>query len=631
MNFKRFHESENLFDKDNADTYQAYFPASDYWMATDSDSISVKIPCKANTQYTLSIPISESGSIFRIYESNDINAVPAFTNPPMLSRIIRAETTKTYTFTTSATAECIVFQGSYTQRNVWLNGLMFNEGEYLPYEPYSSEVWHDIPHYIHKTATDTLSLPAVIYPNDTSITVGIKGQSNQSGTPSSQSPVDVNGVGERTGNLFDGTLLGGYYVSANYSTSGDEDVFKSIKVYLPAGTYTFSWGKNVNVVRMIIDGTYSQGFSTNISSYIITSNTDDYVGISFRDTTSSSTAWDVTTPIMLNTGSTPLPYEPYGIKIPISCGGTTTPVYLGEVQTTRQIKKLVLTGSESEWGYVGEDATRYFRLVIGNLNDNIANMGVCSHYTQTAISSSTTNVGFTIINSGSQNKDYLAIRPDNAASTSLADFKSYLAQQYANGTPVTVWYVLATEETAVVNEPLMKIDSYSDSLTTSIPCTAGENSIDVQTTVAPSEVTATWTGWHNASVKEKSENLFDISTATIGKYIDNNGNEQTSSVASPIQRLNHSDYFPVSPNTTYTFSSVKDSGVQQTVAFVWYTSEKTFISRTTEVKPVETTDYSLTATSPNNAAYAIINYTTANNEVMLNTGSEALPYEPYWK
>jgi hypothetical protein len=35
--------------------------------------------------------------------------------------------------------------------------------------------WTDIPYYQHKTATDTLTLPATLYPNDTSITVGIKG------------------------------------------------------------------------------------------------------------------------------------------------------------------------------------------------------------------------------------------------------------------------------------------------------------------------------------------------------------------------------------------------------------------------------------------------------------------------
>jgi hypothetical protein len=52
----------------------------------------------------------------------------------------------------------------------------------------SDNQWHDVPYYQHKTATDTLTLPAVIYPNDTSITVGIKGQSNQSGTGTTSYP-----------------------------------------------------------------------------------------------------------------------------------------------------------------------------------------------------------------------------------------------------------------------------------------------------------------------------------------------------------------------------------------------------------------------------------------------------------
>ena len=37
--------------------------------------------------------------------------------------------------------------------------------------------------------------------------------------------------------------------------------------------------------------------------------------------------------------------------------------------------------------------------------------------------------------------------------TTISDFKSYLAQQYQNDTPVTLWYILAEPETAVVNEP----------------------------------------------------------------------------------------------------------------------------------------------------------------------------------
>lgn len=76
----------------------------------------------------------------------------------------------------------------------------------------------------------------------------------------------------------------------------------------------------------------------------------------------------------------------------------------------------------------------------------------------------------------------------------VAKFKSYLAAQYAAGTPVTIWYVIATPETAVVNEPLMKIGDYADTVSAAqsqvtIPTVNGENVLDVLTEVKPSEVT----------------------------------------------------------------------------------------------------------------------------------------------
>lgn len=44
--------------------------------------------------------------------------------------------------------------------------------------------WTDTPHYVHSTSTDTLTtLPAVVYPNATTATVGLKGNTSQaSGT-----------------------------------------------------------------------------------------------------------------------------------------------------------------------------------------------------------------------------------------------------------------------------------------------------------------------------------------------------------------------------------------------------------------------------------------------------------------
>lgn len=174
-------------------------------------------------------------------------------------------------------------------------------------------------------------------------------------------------------------------------------------------------------------------------------------------------------------------------KIPISSAGQTTPIYLGEVETTRKIKKLVLTGEEV-FGYANSCFTYTFdgkptsvqpikAVIFSNAyegvepryRDQLRNYQCCI----------------------TRNYNQIAIRDNNYADAT--DFKSYLAQQYANGTPVTVWYVLATEETSIVNEPLMKINDYADTLSmeqagVQIPTVNGENTLDVDTTVKPSNV-----------------------------------------------------------------------------------------------------------------------------------------------
>jgi hypothetical protein len=74
-----------------------------------------------------------------------------------------------------------------------------------------------------------------------------------------------------------------------------------------------------------------------------------------------------------------------------------------------------------------------------------------------------------------------------------AKFKQWLAAQYASGTPVTVWYVLATPETGIINEPLHKIGDYADTISyaqsgVEISTTKGFNTITTDTTVLPSNI-----------------------------------------------------------------------------------------------------------------------------------------------
>lgn len=181
-------------------------------------------------------------------------------------------------------------------------------------------------------------------------------------------------------------------------------------------------------------------------------------------------------------------------KIPILNNSQTTNVYLGEVQNTRKVKKYEFTGQENIALY-GASITRvgfYFDRSDAILNGRTT--GICSHFKPQATPSGSTIDGVTF---GANDKNfYFTFSADSVSTYNLTDItsiKAYLTAQYANGTPVTVWYVLATEETGIVNEPLMKIGDYADTLSmeqagVEIPTVNGSNTLDVDTTVKPSNV-----------------------------------------------------------------------------------------------------------------------------------------------
>ena len=395
----------------------------------------------------------------------------------------------------------------------------------------SDNSWTDS-HYIMGTDTDTLSqLPAVIYPNDTGITVGLKGQSSQSGTPSPSQPCDVLGCGERTSNLvyssqtqtvgtdlqISQTIGSTEYILNKSETANAISTATLCDMTLQAGTYTIT----VNGINEIVsDNTFDRVFirdsDNNIVVQDIYNNTPKTFTLNTTTTLSkivfvahqTSTYNNNKVTIMLNAGSTALPYEPYGYKIPILLNSTTINKYLGEEQTVRQIRKLVLTGQEAGWNRsssVGRNIFYLDTITPDYLRSDDITL-LCSHYKAIAGVTGSGDVGegetalYKTV--GVNQRLYFG---DNNYSA-VDDFKAYLAAQYSAGTPLTVWYVLATPQTATVNEPLMKIGTYADSLSTTIPVTAGENTLDVQTTVAPSEVTATFEGWHAVSAAHEREN-----------------------------------------------------------------------------------------------------------------------------
>lgn len=185
-------------------------------------------------------------------------------------------------------------------------------------------------------------------------------------------------------------------------------------------------------------------------------------------------------------------------KIPISSANTTTPIYLGEVQTTRKIKKYEFTGQENISLYNAAGLLG-FQYLMGTMQSNMRTNGLCTHFVPQTTGSGRTGDGITF---GANNQYlYFTFSAATISAYNLTDVESissFLRAQYAAGTPVTVWYVLETPTTGIVNEPLRKIGDYADEVSgITIPTITGANTIDVDTTLKPSEVSINYHGWHS--------------------------------------------------------------------------------------------------------------------------------------
>jgi hypothetical protein len=150
--------------------------------------------------------------------------------------------------------------------------------------------------------------------------------------------VDGESVGDRTGNLFDETIYDKnvanntliyipiYVGNVNYVTcsttcpitiSGDYDPFNSRYIFILSGNVNTGAHNEINGV--------SNGAPRTIQP------SDGYVTIAYRKIESYNVRpWEYQT--MLNVGSTPLPYEPYGYRVPVKVEGinilpmSTTPI-----------------------------------------------------------------------------------------------------------------------------------------------------------------------------------------------------------------------------------------------------------------------------------------------------------------
>lgn len=512
---KEYHVSENLFDKSGSVTYD-----SGVSLTVLSTGVRVTSTTSGTNKYkgiilsndllgktlTVSMTISVSGnndSAVRLYYVNGRTPTDNITRLFGSTDIGQKQVTFTMPniIPTGSNGIAILFSSNYSSVNGEIGDyadyidIMFNEGSTaLPYEPYGN-TWNTKSYCKATTGSKTYSnFPIVVRSREQSISSwNMKGNEQHTGTASPTSPIEINGTGDRTANLYFKSLANCSIDATGKLTGNSQFVcyvakVEANKTYIGEKGYVYAFFDTEPVLG---SQSYNSQRVTENARDGITSPINGYVVVRFNTGTTDA---------MLSEGTTILPYEPYGYKIPISANGTAlTPVYLTEQlmeindyvdslassgAVTRYIKKIVFNGSETGWTI--ESGTTYVLSIADQLPTSYEN-AICSHY---VLADSYNN----LLNTN--NTFAVSRRPaffihDNTLTTVDA-LKTYLATQYANGTPVTVYYVIETAVTEQVAVP-------------TIPTTSSPATIDVNTLVKPSEMSLTYDGYKICK-KQKYQN-----------------------------------------------------------------------------------------------------------------------------
>jgi hypothetical protein len=273
---------------------------------------------------------------------------------------------------------------------------------------------------------------------------------------------NTGGVGDRTVQLFDkDTALDGYKI---ISDGIQENENWCISDFIPVESNTLY--KSQNSGGLVLSYTDKSSQPTRLGGTLNRNGVTTLSETKFIKT--NCLISQKASCIVAKSDDLPETFVPFGYEVDMSTSdgtnATTTPIYIGDEpldkinnyadyvdykaqKIIRAIKKYVLTGNENWEKIAGSTASRdYFRWVFAPMFYCVRHILRCSHFVQASITTSTTSVGADVFESSSVRGEVLAIRPENMQSTALADFTAWLAEQYAAGTPVTLWVALTTAE-----------------------------------------------------------------------------------------------------------------------------------------------------------------------------------------
>lgn len=122
---------------------------------------------------------------------------------------------------------------------------------------------------------------------------------------------------------------------------------------------------------------------------------------------------------------------------------------------------------------------------------------------------------------------------------------------------------------------------------------------------------------------QTSRNLFDENSDSVSGYIDDAGN-----ISQGYNPITTYDYIAVTPTENYYIKIYGETSAllaNRKIRIAYYSQDKTYLSRVVK----ERADEGATFETLNNCYYIRLSVDDGNTNIMLNAGSEPLPYEPY--
>lgn len=235
-------------------------------------------------------------------------------------------------------------------------------------------------------------------------------------------------------------------------TLSSDILFSKEKQYVDFGLYYTNFNGGNRKSFGIIKSIKTEGYYT-IKGIVEEGENRDYVCIGLRPNMDSNFAkgdYTIYDNLQVEIGETATPYKPHQeqkVTFPLENQKLMEDSYLASDGIHHKRNQVVLDGSDNMDWYMdrisGTSTDYFYTRTVGITKENI-NSVICSHFKK----GSGSRQGFwaTTVFCITMNRTVTGIISSDTMAQRITKFKTWLATQYANGTPVIVEYELAEEE-----------------------------------------------------------------------------------------------------------------------------------------------------------------------------------------